>query len=63
VKFAVVNGKPRLRIFANQQLNEVDKETDYIDPNHTSVRTQTSLVCIIPKRAARWRSLALWSSR
>ena len=32
VKFAVVNGKPRLRIFANQQLNEVDKETDYIDP-------------------------------
>jgi TonB family protein len=32
VKFAVVNGKPRLRIFANQQPNEVDKETDYIDP-------------------------------
>ena len=32
VKFAVVNGKPRLRIFANQQLNEVDKETDFIDP-------------------------------
>jgi hypothetical protein len=32
VKFAVVNGKPRLRIFANQQLTEVDKETDYIDP-------------------------------
>jgi len=32
VKFAVVNGKPRLRIFANQQLSEVDKETDYIDP-------------------------------
>jgi TonB family protein len=32
VKFAAVNGKPRLRIFANQQLNEVDKETDYIDP-------------------------------
>ena len=32
VKFAVANGKPRLRIFANQQLNEVDKETDYIDP-------------------------------
>ena len=31
-KFAVVNGKPRLRIFANQQLNEVDKETDFIDP-------------------------------
>jgi TonB family protein len=32
VKFAVVNGKPRLRIFANQQVSEVDKETDYIDP-------------------------------
>jgi len=32
VKFAVVNGKPRLRIFANQQPSEVDKETDYIDP-------------------------------
>src|SRR5258708_33139676 len=32
VKFAVVNGKPRLRIFANQQLEEVDKETDFVDP-------------------------------
>jgi TonB family protein len=32
VKFAVVNGKPRLRIFANQQLNELDKESDVIDP-------------------------------
>lgn len=32
VRFAVVNGKPRLRIFANQQLPEVDKETDFIDP-------------------------------
>jgi TonB family protein len=32
VKFAVANGKPRLRIFANQQLQEVDKETDFIDP-------------------------------
>jgi len=32
VKFAVVNGEPRLRIFANQQLAEVDKETDFIDP-------------------------------
>src|SRR5262252_8578617 len=32
VKFAVVNGKPRLRIFSNQQLQEVDKETDFIDP-------------------------------
>ncbi|HJY53617.1 MAG TPA: energy transducer TonB [Candidatus Udaeobacter sp.] len=32
LKFAVVNGKPRLRIFANQQLEELDEETDYIDP-------------------------------
>ena len=32
LKFAVVNGKPRLRIFANQQLEEVDKETDFIGP-------------------------------
>jgi TonB family protein len=31
-RFAVVNGKPRLRIFANQQVEEVDKETDFIDP-------------------------------
>lgn len=30
--FAVVKGKPRLRIFANQQMQEVDKETDFIDP-------------------------------
>src|SRR5256714_4096491 len=32
VKFSVVNGKPRLRIFANQQLDELDKENDFIDP-------------------------------
>jgi TonB family protein len=32
VRFAVVNGKPRLRIFANQQVEEVDKESDFIDP-------------------------------
>jgi hypothetical protein len=32
VKFAVVNGKPRLRIFSNQQLEELDNETDFIDP-------------------------------
>jgi hypothetical protein len=32
VKFAIVNGIPRLRIFANQQLSELDKETDFIDP-------------------------------
>src|SRR4030095_5128681 len=32
VRFAVVNGKPRLRILANQQVEEVDKESDFIDP-------------------------------
>jgi TonB family protein len=32
MRFAVVNGKPRLRIFANQQVQEVDKESDFIDP-------------------------------
>jgi len=32
VTFAVVNGKPRLRIFANQQLAELKKESDFIDP-------------------------------
>src|SRR5438093_9760297 len=32
VTFAAVNGKPRLRIFANQQLEEVKKESDFIDP-------------------------------
>src|SRR5437667_8451123 len=32
VTFAAVNGKPRLRIFANQQLEEVKKENDFIDP-------------------------------
>jgi TonB family protein len=32
VTFAVVKGKPRLRIFANQQLEELKKESDFIDP-------------------------------
>ncbi len=32
VTFAVVNGKPRLRVFANQQLEELKKESDFIDP-------------------------------
>jgi TonB family protein len=32
VKFAIANGKPRLRIFANQQLDQLDKESDFIDP-------------------------------
>jgi TonB family protein len=32
VTFANVNGKPRLRIFCNQQLDEVKKESDFIDP-------------------------------
>ena len=30
--FSVVNGKPRLRIFSNQQLDELKKENDFIDP-------------------------------
>ena len=32
VTLAVVNGKPRLRVFANQQLDELKKESDFIDP-------------------------------
>src|SRR5438552_11469718 len=32
VTFTAVNGKPRLRIFSNQQLDELKKETDFIDP-------------------------------
>jgi Gram-negative bacterial TonB protein C-terminal len=32
VTFAVVHGKPRLRVFANQQLDELKKESDFIDP-------------------------------
>jgi TonB family protein len=32
VTFANVNGKPRLRVFANQQPNELTRENDFIDP-------------------------------
>jgi hypothetical protein len=32
VTFAVVNGKPRLRIFSNHQLDELKKESDFIGP-------------------------------
>jgi hypothetical protein len=32
VTFAAVNGKPRMRIFATQQLDELKKESDFIDP-------------------------------
>jgi len=32
VTFKVVNGKPRLRIFANQQPEELKKESDFIGP-------------------------------
>ena len=32
VTFAAVNGKPRLHVFANQQLDELKKESDFIDP-------------------------------
>lgn len=32
VTFAVVNGKPRLRIFSNQETEELKKETDFVGP-------------------------------
>lgn len=32
VTFAIVNGKPRLRIFANQESEELKKESDFIGP-------------------------------
>jgi TonB family protein len=32
VTFKVVNGKPRLRIFANQEASELEKESDFVGP-------------------------------
>ncbi len=32
VTFKVVNDKPRLRIFANQEASELDKESDFVGP-------------------------------
>jgi hypothetical protein len=32
VNFKVVNGKPRLRIFANQEAEELKKESDFVGP-------------------------------
>jgi hypothetical protein len=32
VMFSVIEGKPRLRIFANQQVEELKHENDFIDP-------------------------------
>src|SRR5438552_425057 len=32
VAFSVVDGKPHLRIFANQDLSELEKESDFIAP-------------------------------
>jgi len=32
VSFKVVNGKPRLRIFANQEAEELQKESDFVGP-------------------------------
>ena len=32
VTFAIVNDKPRLRIFSNQEREELQKESDFIDP-------------------------------
>ena len=32
VTFKVINGKPRLRIFANQEAGELEKESDFVGP-------------------------------
>src|SRR6266404_970878 len=32
VAFSVVDGKPHLRVFANQEISELEKETDFIGP-------------------------------
>jgi len=32
VSFKIVNGKPRLRIFANQEAEELKKESDFVSP-------------------------------
>jgi hypothetical protein len=32
VTFAVVDGKPRLRIFSNQETSELEKESDFVGP-------------------------------
>ncbi len=32
VTFSIVNGKPRLRIFANQEAEELKKESDFVGP-------------------------------
>ncbi len=32
VSYKVVNGKPRLRIFANQEAEELKKESDFVGP-------------------------------
>ena len=32
VTFALVDGKPRLRIFSNQETKELEKETDFVGP-------------------------------
>ncbi len=32
VTFAIVSGKPRFRIFSNQQANELEKENDFVGP-------------------------------
>jgi hypothetical protein len=35
--FSVVDGKPHLRIFANQELSELQKETDFVGPQRISI--------------------------
>jgi TonB-like protein len=35
--FSIVDGKPHLRIFANQELSELQKETDFIAPQPVTI--------------------------
>jgi hypothetical protein len=35
--FSVVDGKPHLRIFANQEMSELEKESDFIGPQRISI--------------------------
>jgi TonB family protein len=37
VTFRVVDGKPRLRIFANQEMSELEKESDFIGPQPIAI--------------------------
>jgi TonB-like protein len=41
VSFKIVNGKPRLRIFANQEAEELKKESDFVGPQPFAGRDST----------------------